>query len=141
MYKFIRECEEVSLVNEDQIKELEVAWSISFPESLKDYYKNNNGCKIKVCIFYIDGFEYEISEILPLKYGPFTFEDVLANNRGDEIIPTNMIPIAQNRGGDIYYWDTSNENIFLYYCDDIENPIYICENVRALFEIMENNCS
>lgn len=52
-----------------------------------------------------------------------------------------MVPIAQNRGGDIYYWDISDENIFLYYCDDIENPIYICENVRALFEIMENNCS
>lgn len=91
-----------------------------------------------MCVFYIDGFEFEVSEILPLKYGAFTFEDVIANDRGDEIIPANMVPIAQNRGGDIYYWNTSNENIFLYYCDDIENPIYICENVRALFEIMEN---
>lgn len=46
MYKFIRECEEESLVNEDQIKEIEMTWSVSFPESLKDYYKNYNGCII-----------------------------------------------------------------------------------------------
>lgn len=140
MYKFIKGCVKECLVNEEQIREIEEIWNISFPEILKDYYQNYNGCKINLCVFFMDGFEYEISEILPLKYGSFTFDDVIANDRGDGIIPSNMIPIAHNRGGDIYYWDTLNENIVLYYSDDIENPIYICDNVKTLFEIMESNC-
>ncbi len=52
--------------------------------------------------------------MLPLKFGNSCFEEVIKNDRQDDIIPSNMIPIANNRGGDYYYWDMSNEkNIFI----------------------------
>ena len=138
MYKFIEECDNDYFVREDDIKRIEEAWEIKFPSILKQFYCNYNGAKIYLCSFYLNDFEYEIAKIIPLKYG-YCFEKIIANDRQDGIIPKDMIPIARNEGGDYYYWNLLNENIFLYYCDDIENPVYICENIEKLFEIMNES--
>lgn len=102
---------------------------------------NYNGAKIRLCKFYIDNFEHEISEILPLKYGKSCLEEVIKNDRNDDIIPRNMIPIANNRGGDYYYWDVLDESVYLFYCDDIENPVYICNDIEELFNLMSKYCN
>lgn len=140
MYTFIKENRNGYLVNKEDIKEIEEFWNIKFPMILKDFYINYNGAKINLCKFSMDGFEYEISEMLPLKYGQCNFEDVIKNDREDGIIPNNMLPIANNRGGDYYYWDEVSKKIFLYCCDDIENPVYICDNIEELFKLMTNSC-
>ena len=141
MYKFIREYGREYLVNEKEIRAIEEMLDISFPPILKKFYINYNGARIYLCQFWVDGYEYEISELVYLKYGKCSLENVIKNDREDNIIPYNMIPIANNRGGDYYYWDALSENVFLYYCDDIENPIFICDNINTLFKIMDNNCS
>lgn len=139
MYKFIKNHKQEFLITEGDIKRIEKYWKIEFPEILKNFYLHYNGAKIKLCKFYVEDFTYEISELLPLKYGSSCFEEVIKSDRQDGIIPSNMIPIANDRGGDYYYWNLLNENIFLYYCDAIENPVYICESIEKLFEIMNES--
>ena len=140
VYKFIKECRESYLVNEEHMKILEKCWNIEIPTILRQFYCNYNGAKIKLCKFFVDEFEYEISEILQLKYGECCFEEVIGNDRQNDIIPNNMIPIANDRGGNYYYWDMSSGRIYLFYCDDIDNPIYICSSIEELFEIMNLAC-
>lgn len=140
MYKFIKECTAGYFIDETEIKEIEKCFHIEFPQILKKYYCNYNGAKINLCKFNVDGFEYEISELSPLKYGKCCLEEVIKNDRQDNIIPKNMIPVANNRGGDYYYWDMSSNNVFIYYCDDIENPVYICKNIEEMFAIMDKSC-
>lgn len=139
MYKFIKKIKSGYSVNERDIKNIEERWDISFPILLKEFYVNYNGAEINLCMFVLNGYEHEISEFLPLKYGECNFDDVIKNDREDGIISNNMIPLASNRGGDYYYWNSMNESIVLFYCDDIENPVYICKNIKELFNIMENN--
>ena len=137
MYKFIKEIREGYSIGEDDIFLLEKKWDIKIPAILRQFYSAYNGAKIHLCKFNIDDFEYEISEILPMKYGDCCIEEVLRNDRQDEIISNNMVPIANNRGGDYYYSDLSKGKIYLVYCDDIENPVFICDSIEDMFEIME----
>lgn len=60
-------------------------------------------------------------------------------DRKNGYIPDNMIPIASDDGGDLFYWDTLTENVYAYYDDNIENPIYICNGIKAFFDIMNEN--
>lgn len=140
MYKFIKERREGYSINEEDIKTVEKCWNIEIPTILKQFYINYNGAKINLCKFFVDDFKYEISEIIPLKYGKCCLEEVIRNDRQDDIIPSNMIPIANDRGGDYYYWDMSSGRVYLFYCDDIENPIYICKSIEEMFEIMNKSC-
>lgn len=141
MYKFIKECKEGYSISEEDIERIEEEYGIEIPSVLRKFYYNYNCARIHLCKFYVEGCEYEISEILPLKYGEVCFEQVLENDRLDDIIPRNMLPLANNRGGDYYYWDTLSENVYIYFCDDIENPIYICKSIEEMFEIMNKSQS
>lgn len=102
---------------------------------LKDFYLKYNGAQIKLCCFKIDEYYYEISELVMLKYGVCCFEKI----RENDIIDNSLFPLANNRGGDYYYWDKETENVYLIYGDDIENPIYICKSIKELFDIMQNS--
>lgn len=138
MYKFIKECRKEYLVNEEYIKKIEEFFNIKLPFILKEFYCKYNGAKINLCIFYIDDYKYEISEISPLKYGKCCVEKLI-NARKDHNIPFNMIPFGNTRGGDYYYWDILTKNVYLFYHEDIENPVYICENIEEMFNIMSKN--
>lgn len=141
MYNFIKQIRDDYHIKKEEIETIEKKYKILFPKILKDYYLKYNGDIIKLCIFTVDGYEYSIVKMVQLKYGTATFEHIVDNDREDGIIEENLLPIARNEGGDYYYWDTISENVFLYYCDDIENPIFICENIEELFKILESSCS
>ena len=64
---------------------------------------------------------------------------MVSNDRQDGFVDINMLPLAMNGGGDTYYWDRNNENVYLYYDDDIENPIFICENIESFFELLSQS--
>lgn len=106
MYKFIEKIKTEYSINEKDIKNIEERWGISFPPLLKEFYLNCNGADINLCIFVLDGYEHEISEFIPLKYGEYNFDDIIKNDREGGIISNNMIPLDSNRGGDYYYWNS-----------------------------------
>jgi len=121
------------------IKAIEDLYDFKFPQILFDFYLLHNVEDIKLCIFEIDGFEHGVNSMVPLKGGSLTFEAMVSNDRQDGFVDINMLPLAMNGGGDTYYWDRHNENVYLYYDDDIENPIFICENIESFFELLSQS--
>lgn len=139
MYEFLRNEINGIKLDEQDIKAIEVLYDFKFPTILFEFYLLYNVEDIKLCIFEIDGFSHGVSSMVPIKGGSLSFEEIVSNDRKDGFIDTNMLPLAMNEGGDIYYWDKNNENVYLYYCDDFENPIYICENIESFFILLSQN--
>lgn len=140
MYKFIKEIKDGYTICEEECMLIEREFGFRMPKVLLEYYKRYNGARIALCRFEVNGYDYEVSEILPLKYGGCCLEEIVRNDREDGIIPHELIPLANNRGGDYYYWDMSTGKVYFIYCDDIENPIQISESIEAFLETMEAAC-
>ena len=138
MYNFI--IDSVSNIPDNiMIETVEQKYNITFPYKLKEYYSLYNGVPIKLCTFIINDTEYEVNRILPLISTSLSVDSIAQNDRIDNFISNEWFPFAQDRGGDIYYWNTNNETIALIRCDNIENPIKICNNITDFFHIMNNN--
>lgn len=139
MYNFVEEKSENTPILNYDILEIENKYNIIFPTILKEYYLMHNGDKIKLCIFTVDEEEFGVAKIVELKYGNCSFEKIVNNDREDGFIDEHLYPLARNEGGDYFYWDVRDENVYMIYCDDIENPVWVCESIKAFFELMENN--
>ena len=37
------------------------------------------------------------------------------------------------------YITIRDENVYMIYCDDVENPVWVCDSIKAFFDLMENN--
>lgn len=109
------------------------------PKSLEEFYLKYDGASIYLILFQIDGYEYEVSKILPLFDGECSVYEFYKMDREDGIIRDTLIPFARNRGGDYYYWDTNDYKVYILYGDDIENEILISDTMDGFFELLENN--
>ncbi len=138
MYKFIKELRKEYVVTDEDINEIEEKYDIHLPLVLRDYYLNYNGAKVKKSVFYVDGFEHSVWQMVQIKYGEIPLEEVIENDRMDGFIPKTMIPLAYNEGGDYFYCNLTDGKVYVMY-DIIENHIYICDSVSEFFRIMEEN--
>ena len=139
MYSFIKKMKDDEKITIEDIAEIEKTFSFQMPEILKEYYLANNGASIHRCIFSVDGYEVEVAKLVELKYGYLPLEKIIEMDRKDGFISPNMIPIARNSGGDYYYWDSKSGKVYLFLCDSIENPIWICQNVDEFFSLLQKN--
>ena len=139
MYSFIKKMKDDEKITIEDIEEIEKTFSFQMPEILKEYYLANNGASIHRCIFSVDGYEVEVAKLVELKYGYLPLEKIIEMDRKDGFISPNMIPIARNSGGDYYYWDSKSGKVYLFLCDSIENPIWICQNVEEFFSLLQKN--
>ena len=62
---------------------------------------------------------------------------LVENDREAGFIDEHLYPLACNEGGDYFYWDIRDENVYMLYCDDIENPVWICASVKEFFDLLE----
>ena len=69
----------------------------------------------------------------------YLYSSTIKNDREDGIIDEHLYPLARNEGGDYFYWDVRDENVYMIYCDDVENPVWVCDSIKAFFDLMENN--
>ena len=139
MYSFIKKMKDDEKITIEDIAEIEKTFSFQMPEILKEYYLANNGASIHRCIFSVDGYEVEVAKLVELKYGYLPLEKIIEMDRKAGFISPNMIPIARNSGGDYYYWDSKSGKVYLFLCDSIENPIWICQNVEEFFSLLQKN--
>ena len=139
MYSFIKKMKDDEKITIEDIAEIEKTFSFQMPEILKEYYLANNGASIHRCIFSVDGYEVEVAKLVELKYGYLPLEKIIEMDRKDGFISPNMIPIARKSGGDYYYWDSKSGKVYLFLCDSIENPIWICQNVEEFFSLLQKN--
>lgn len=139
MYNFVinKELYPEKVLNE--IKRLENKYNIEFPDVLKTLYTQSEGGKIKLCVFTINNYTYEVSTIIPILHVGLYFEKIVEFDRMDGFIPSTFYPIAMDRGGNTFYWDCITKNVYLSLTDDIENPVYIIADVHSFLELL--NCS
>jgi len=139
MYEFLRKENNGIKPEVQDIKAIEDLYDFKFPQILFNFYLLHNVERIKSCIFEIDGFWHGVNSMIPLKGSSSSFGDMVSDDRKDGFIDINMLPLAMDGGGNTYYWDRNNENVYLYYDDDIENPIFICENIESFFELLSQS--
>ena len=119
------------------IRAVEAKYSIIFPKAYQQYALQYDGAKLKLKKFSVEGYECEISSIVPLGTDGLTFEKIADSDREDGFISDTLYPITHNRGGDTYYWDNSNGAVYLLLSDDIEYPFKVCESVDAFFDLLK----
>ena len=139
MYSCIKTIKDDEKISIDDVLEIEQRFGFKMPEILRDYYLIYNGASIYNCVFSIDGYEVEVAKLVELKYGVLPLEKIIEMDREDGFIPSNMIPVARNSGGDYYYWNDQSGQVYLYLSDCIEDPILICENLEEFFALLEKN--
>ena len=139
MYSFVIGPEDSHDDSVDKIHDLEKKYKIKFPEVLVEYYSKCDGNPIILSKITIDGYECEIAKIVPIISDKMSFEDIVDNDRVDGFLPTNFYPIARDRGGDYYYWDSKTEVVYLILVDDYENPFKVSDSINAFFEMIEKS--
>lgn len=145
MYEFIKALHKELLITPNDITALEKEYKISIPTPLKDFYLKYNAAEISLCMFTqknLPNDTFEVHTIYSIKYTPFKgaiiLEEVLYGDRLDGFIPPNLIPFANDRGGNRYYCDEKTENVFFIPCDDIDNPVLVCENISDFLNNLKN---
>ena len=136
MYNFIENNDNRSKLNVDDIIEIENKFSIKFPDILKEYYLKYNGCQIKECSFSINEKEYDVNEIISVKYGKYSFENEYKNVIENKYISNIYIPFAKDISNQSYYFNLKDNKIYYISIDDITNPIFICDSIDEFFEIL-----
>lgn len=120
---------------------LEEAFNIKIPQGLKKYYlKYGNSRVVKPCEFEVDGFKTDVSEFVSInKNDKASFYEVMDSGLSDGWIPDNFYPIAHDYGGNYYFWDSTNEHVYLIFNDDVENPVEICKSIKDFFKLIKKN--
>lgn len=134
MYNFIKKTIDNYSISIDEIRMVENEFDIIFPKNLVDFFLKYNGAEIWLCEVNKNNNRYEVAELIPIKYGRLPVEKILRWDIDDGIVEKGMIPIARDRGGNVYYLSVKTGNIVLYYVDDIENPICISSNIDKFLE-------
>lgn len=140
MYQFIDTLHEECMISPSDIAELERKYDIRVPTTLKEFYLKYNAAEISLCRFHSKDLQdemFEIHTIYPIKYTPYEngviLEKVIWGDRMDGFIPPNLIPFAEDRGGNRYYCDENSEIVYFIPSDDIDNPVLVSENVLDFF--------
>lgn len=137
MFDFVKGTESAHEDSLRKIAMLEEKYSINFPDILKEYYSKFDGEKIELVTFFIDGFECEVAKIVPIISEKMNFESVTDNDKADGFMPADYYPIARDRGGDYYYWDSQTGKVYLVFVDDYENPFEVAGSVKEFFSKLD----
>lgn len=136
MFNFIKKENGEYKIIIDDINNIEKQFNIKFPDVLKDYYLKYNGSQIKECVFEINSIQFDVNEIIPIKYGTCSFEkeyDLVIKN---EYISNIYVPFAKDSANQSYYFNLKDNKVYYISLDDITNPIFICDNIEEFFEIL-----
>lgn len=118
------------------IEELEKNFNMKFTEKLKEFYIGNNGKKVELYTFIINGFSYEISSIYKLN-GKFSCKTIKENDLQDDFIDKKLFPFGSDRGGNTIYWDVENKKVYFIAADDVENPCLISESIDEFIKNLQ----
>ncbi len=136
MFDFIKEDEQDHQDSINRIFSLEEKYKIRFPSLLKDFYSKYDGASMELSKFEVGNTICEVSKIIPIIAEKMDFESIVDNDRIDGLLPETYYPLARDRGGNIYYWDSTNENIYVVYNDDYENPFKVANSISDFFELL-----
>ena len=130
MLSFIKNIRPEYRITTDDIKNIENKFDIVFPEILSEFLLANNGAEIILSEIVNSGIRYEVASLVPVLHGRLSVEKIMEWDKLDAIIKNGLVPIASDRGGNIYYCDSVCGDIVLYFADDIENPRQVSKSFQ-----------
>lgn len=108
---------------------------------MAEFYLQYNGLEIYLSkierdttIFQVDAFysiKHSFSTRLP------TVDTLIEWDRMDGFIAPQMIPFAEDQGGDSYYCNSTSGEIYIIRSDDIDIPIKICDTFAEFLSALE----
>ena len=134
MYNFIKNKVEERQITLDDIKNVEEKFKIQFPKKLVEFLLEYNGAEIFLCEIVKNDVAYEVAALIPVKYGKLPVEKIMEWNKMDGIIREALIPLARDRGGNIYYIDSISGEILLHFSDDYYNPKQISTDFQSFLK-------
>ena len=137
MNNIIKKIHREYAITEEDIREVEERFGITFPQILRKFYLEHNGDIIKSCIFTLDENEYMVDKMFYIKHPNVALELIMQWDRQDGFIPATMVPLAYDHGGERYYWNTEDESVYFINGIDIENPIFVCKTIDEFFKLIE----
>ena len=126
-------------LSEDEIHRFEEQYQLVIPDVLREYYLSYNGYQIAEAFFIRDGTGYSVRKITPLLGKGDSVETMLDNAVKYDDVPAHLIPLADDRGNGLYYWDKRNEHVYFRYVDDIGYYTFICKGLDHFFEILNQS--
>ena len=121
---------------ENDIRAFEEKYQLSLPSCLREYYLSFSGDRIAEADFVIEETVFCVRKLTPLLGKGDTVEAILDRAIKYEDMPDHLIPLADDRGNGLYYWDKRNEHVYFRYVDDIGYYTFICKGLDHFFEIL-----
>ena len=138
MYNIIKKIHREYAITEEDIREVEERFGITFPQVLRKFYLEHNGDIIKSCIFTLDGNEYMVQDLHYIKVKNRASVDLIFPWQiEDGYISPCFVPFAYDPGGESYYWHTEDESVYFINGIDIENPVFVCKTIDEFFKLIE----
>jgi hypothetical protein len=139
-------------VSDEDLNRIEHKYSFKFPQVLRQYYLSYNGAALKD--LYADGIANEgfgLHDIYPVKYkwdysqgnkvmpvlaDVGQMEEFYEWSKDDfpVVVDNDLVPFANEAGGDEYYWQKNTGAVFYLCHEDIDNLIPAFDSVDAFFE-------
>ena len=137
LYEYIINHSYPLLIDNNDLSEIESQFNVKLSDSLREFFITYNGTQIPVCIVEDDD-SLEVSSFIPVKHGTLPVEKIMRWNYDDGIIPKGFIPFASDRGGNIYYCDTENNDCILFIDhEEIENPEIIGSSISSFLQHLQ----
>lgn len=114
--------ENYKLVKISEIEELEKKLNIKLPKSFVEFYLKNNGGFLPLTPYFyekIDGFEININQFIPIKYGEDEMEvgELYSFYRERYSIMDKFLPFADDFGGNLICLNIENSKIYMVFLD------------------------
>lgn len=127
-------------ISEEDIRAVENKYNFSMPEDIKKHYFKYNGGRPEKSMYTTNsGDEFVVSWFIPIKSDEKSSEldAVLADLRGDKIIPDWLIPFADEAGGDFYCYSLRKNELgaIYYWSHEFDDVVYI---TKSLEEFLNN---
>ena len=139
-------------ISEEDLILIEQKYSFKIPDVLRQFYLQYNGAALKD--LYANGIgniELGLGDIFPIKYKwDYSLRNKVMPLLADKgqmelvyelvlgdlplVVDNELVPFANDCGGDKYYWQKNTGAVFLIRFDDIDTLIPAFDSVEAFFE-------
>jgi cell wall assembly regulator SMI1 len=115
-------------LSERDLREVEAKLGFSLPAHLRAHYlKNNGGDPTRHSFRTKDGHEYSVGSFLTMKYPSYEGEILLEDNylelcKKKKIIKKDLIPFAEDEGGDPYCIHRRTQAIYCFSMEFSDDP-------------------
>lgn len=135
-FVFIKDVTNTLPLRDDEITEVERRYNFRFPDVLREYYLRYNNCSIVSSALCIENAWYEVTRIIPVVRGDYTFDKVKANTIDEPEVPASYYPVAFDPYGNKFLWDSLSGTVWFYYSDGDEELQFLFANIEQFFEAM-----